>query len=63
MALLKHINLAIPKKLVGLAVLFWIGATSRQTYVVMCKRRFVSVFCAIMSTKSGVGSNFLFPPW
>jgi hypothetical protein len=28
--------------------------------VVMCKRRFVSGFCATMSTESGVSCNFLF---
>jgi hypothetical protein len=48
------------EKFVGLTGLFGLDATIRQTYVVMCKRRFVSGFCATMSTESGVSCNFLF---
>jgi hypothetical protein len=40
------------EKLMGLTVLFGLGKTSRQIYVVMWKIRFVSVFCATISTKS-----------
>jgi hypothetical protein len=35
-ALLKNVNLATLEKLVGSTVLFGLGTTSRQTYVVMC---------------------------
>jgi hypothetical protein len=57
MALLKNINFVTLEKLVVLTSLF--GLDAPQTYMVMCKRRFISMFCATMSTKSGVSSNFL----
>jgi hypothetical protein len=44
MALRKNVNFDTLEKLVVLTSLFGLDATIRQTYVAMCKKRFVSLF-------------------